>query len=250
MVSRSNSSRVKTVLAALGLAILIQPALAEPPRAVIELFTSQGCSSCPPADALLSSLSHQADLVALSFPVDYWDYLGWKDTLAQPLFTARQKAYAESRSDKQVYTPQIVVNGTKPCIGSDHARIEKSIQTTNEGRPSLPLDVSLKEENGIVTISVEETPHSNLRRGEVWVLPVLRSQSVTIGRGENRGKTVTYANVVRGMTRVGEWRGGAARFQIPLAAARREADGYVVLVQSGEDSRPGPILGAAKGGGL
>ena len=99
--------------------------LAEPPRAVVELFTSQGCSSCPPADALLADLARQPDIVALSFPVDYWDYLGWKDTLAHSAFTARQKAYAHSRSDRQVYTPQMIVNGKKPCIGSDRAQIEK-----------------------------------------------------------------------------------------------------------------------------
>ncbi|MCB8819092.1 DUF1223 domain-containing protein [Microvirga rosea] len=250
MVSRLKRSRVKTALAMLGLVVLAQPVLAEPPRAVIELFTSQGCSSCPPADALLASLARQSDLVALSFPVDYWDYLGWKDTLAQPLFTARQKGYAESRSDRQVYTPQIVVNGMKPCIGSDQARIEKSIQATNEGRATLPVDVSLKEESGVVTISVAETAHTTQKRGEVWVLPVMRAQTVPIGRGENRGKTVTYANVVRGMTRVGEWQGGSARFEIPRSTAQGDADGYVVLVQTAEGAKPGPILGAAKGGGL
>lgn len=250
MVSRLKSSRPKFVLAALGLAVLIQPALADPPRAVIELFTSQGCSSCPPADALLADLARQSDIVALSFPVDYWDYLGWKDTLAQPIFTARQKAYAESRSDRQVYTPQIIVNGMKHCIGSDRARIEKSIQTTTEGRMALPVEIALKEQNGTVTITVEETSHTKQRRGEVWVLPVMRTQTVPIGRGENRGKTVTYANVVRGMKNVGQWKGGPAHFEIPLKSARGEADGYVVLLQAAEDSKPGAILGAAKSSGL
>ncbi|QFU17992.1 DUF1223 domain-containing protein [Microvirga thermotolerans] len=268
MVSRPNVSRARTLPVLLGLAVLAQPALAEPPRAVVELFTSQGCSSCPPADALLAGLARRPDIVALSFPVDYWDYLGWKDTLAQPLFTARQKAYAEARSDRQVYTPQIVVNGLKPCVGSDWSKVETSIQSAGEGRATLPVEVSLQEEGGTVTIAVEEAaspaqavsqaasqaasrPASARRlRGEIWVLPVLRERTVAIGRGENRGKTVTYANVVRGMTRVGEWQGGSARFQVPLASARGDADGYVVLVQSGDGAKPGPILGAAKGGGL
>lgn len=258
MVSRSNMSRVRAALMLLGLAVvaqplLVQPALAEPPRAVIELFTSQGCSSCPPADALLAGMARRPDIVALSFPVDYWDYLGWKDTLAQPLFTARQKAYAASRSDRQVYTPQVIVNGMKPCIGSDWSKVETSIQSTTEGRKTLPVEIDLKEEAGIVTISVAEPSRAlegRKARGEVWILPVVRQQQVAIGRGENRGKTVTYANVVRGMTRLGEWQGGPARFQVPLTEARGEADGYVVLVQSGDSAKPGAILGAAKGGDL
>ena len=108
-------SRLTLSVAVFGLAFFSRPAWAEPPRAVLELFTSQGCSSCPPADAVLADLARQPDIVALSFSVDYWDYLGWKDTLAHSAFTARQKAYAQSRSDRQVYTPQMIVNGMKPC---------------------------------------------------------------------------------------------------------------------------------------
>ncbi|HEU6442031.1 MAG TPA: DUF1223 domain-containing protein, partial [Microvirga sp.] len=103
------ASRLKLLLAATGLAALLQPALAEPPRAVVELFTSQGCSNCPPADALLVEYSKKPDIVALSFPVNYWDYLGWKDTLAHAEFTNRQKEYAHARSDRQVFTPQMIV---------------------------------------------------------------------------------------------------------------------------------------------
>src|SRR5215213_8380181 len=107
-------------LTALGLVLLGQGAsdgAIASPQAVVELFTSQGCSSCPPADALLTDLAQRPDVVALTLPVDYWDYLGWKDTLASPAFTARQRAYAHGRSDRQVYTPQIIVNGSRPCMG-------------------------------------------------------------------------------------------------------------------------------------
>ena len=134
------ASRLTLTLAALGLAALLQPALADPPRAVVELFTSQGCSSCPPADALLVEYSRQPDIIALSLPVNYWDYLGWKDTLAHVAFTERQKAYAHGRSDRQVFTPQMIVNGKKSCIGSDRAQIEKAIQYTSKGRKTLPVD--------------------------------------------------------------------------------------------------------------
>jgi hypothetical protein len=244
------ASRLTLTLAALGLVALLQPAQADPPRAVVELFTSQGCSSCPPADELLVEYSRQPDIIALSLPVNYWDYLGWKDTLAHVAFTERQKAYAHSRSDRQVFTPQMIVNGKKSCIGSDRAQIEKAIQYTSKGRKTLPVNVTVNEQSGTVTISVEETPETTQREAEVWVLPVLRTQTVPIERGENRGKTITYANVVRGLNRLGEWRGGSARFEMPLETARKGGDAYVVLLQSTDAARPGVILGAAKGPGL
>lgn len=242
--------RSKLVLAAFGLAALLQPALAEPPRAVVELFTSQGCSNCPPADALLVEYSKQPDIVALSLPVNYWDYLGWKDTLAHAEFTARQKDYAHARSDRQVFTPQMIVNGKKSCIGSDQAQIEKAIQMTAKGRSTLPVDIAVNEHNGTVTVSIAETGEAVQREAQVWVLPVLRSQTVPIERGENKGKTVTYANVVRGLKRIGEWHGGSARFEVPAETARSGGDGYVVLLQASEDDKPGVILGAAKSAGL
>ncbi|MDF2974223.1 MAG: hypothetical protein K0R61_4673 [Microvirga sp.] len=244
------ASRLKATLAALAFAAFLQPALAEPPRAVVELFTSQGCSSCPPADELLVEFSRQPDIVALSLPVNYWDYLGWKDTLAHVAFTERQKAYAHSRSDRQVFTPQMIVNGKKSSIGSDRAQVEKAIQYTTKGRKALPVNVVINEQNDTVTITVEETPDTTQREAEIWILPVLRSQTVPIERGENKGKTITYANVVRGLNRVGEWRGGSARFEVPLDMARKGGDAYVVLLQGTDAARPGLILGAAKGPGL
>jgi hypothetical protein len=243
-------SRLKATLAALAFAAFLQPALAEPPRAVVELFTSQGCSSCPPADELLVEFSRQPDIVALSLPVNYWDYLGWKDTLAHVAFTERQKAYAHSRSDRQVFTPQMIVNGKKSSIGSDRAQVEKAIQVTTKGSKTLPVNVVINEQNDTVSIVIEETPDTAQREAEIWILPVLKSQTVPIERGENKGKTITYANVVRGLNRVGEWRGGSARFEVPLDMARKGGDAYVVLLQGTDAARPGLILGAAKGPGL
>ncbi len=244
------ASRLTLTLAALGLAALLQPALADPPRAVVELFTSQGCSSCPPADELLVEYSRQPDIVAISLPVNYWDYLGWKDTLAHADFTNRQKDYAHARSDRQVFTPQMIVNGKKSCIGSDKAQVEKAIQMTLKGRSTLPVDVAVSEQNGTVTVSVSEVGEAPQREAAVWVLPVLRTQTVPIERGENKGKTVTYANVVRGLKRIGDWRGGSARFEVPVETARSGADGYVVLLQTAHEARPSVILGAAKSPGL
>ena len=242
-------SRLKLWLGALA-ALAVQPVLAPAvlagPRAVVELFTSQGCSSCPPADALWVELAKRPDLVALTFNVDYWDYLGWKDTLAHPSFTARQRAYALLRSDRQVYTPQAVVNGMKPCVGSDRAQVESLIAPA--GGSSLPVEVSAVEREGSVTVEV--AAGDGHKTADVWVLPVLRSHTVQIGRGENSGRTATYANVVRGLIRVGEWRGEPARFELPLATARGDGDGYVVLLQVTRGTKPGPILGAAKSAGL
>jgi len=244
------ASRLKLLLAATGFALVMQPAFAEPPRAVVELFTSQGCSNCPPADALLVEYSRQPDIVALSFPVNYWDYLGWKDTLAHADFTTRQKEYAHARSDRQVFTPQMIVNGKKSCIGSDKAQIENAILMTLKGGTKLPVDIAVSEQNGMVTISVTEMAEPPRREALVWVLPVLRSQTVPIERGENKGKTVTYANVVRGLKRIGEWHGGSARFEVPVETARSGGDGYVVLLQTAQDDKPSLILGAAKSNGL
>ncbi|WP_198411750.1 DUF1223 domain-containing protein [Microvirga flavescens] len=239
------------VLLALGLAALAQSAVAETPRAVVELFTSQGCASCPPADAVLADLAQQPEMIALSFPVDYWDYLGWKDTLAQPAFTARQKAYALSRSDRQVFTPQMVVNGVKSCVGSDRAQIERSIQAATSRFGTLAVDVSTSEKNGIVTIEIgEAAAGASPRQAEVWLLPVTRSQTVQVVRGENRGRAMSYANVVRDIRKLGPWTGEKARFEIPAARAREGGDGYVVLLQAIDDTRPSIILGAAKSEGL
>jgi hypothetical protein len=235
-----------------ALASVLFPALGlagDPPKAVIELFTSQGCSSCPPADRVLYDLAKEPGIVALSFPVDYWDYLGWKDTLASPAFSARQRAYANARGDRQVFTPQVVVNGKVSCVGSDRAQISRAMARAAAGRQNLPVRIDIAEKGAVLAIAVgrAEPPAS----GEVWVLPVAKEREVAIGRGENRGRSVTYANVVRGMTRAGFWSGAPAHFEVPLKKARHpDADSYVVILQDGEQEKPGPILGAAKGPGL
>src|SRR5579872_5814896 len=122
---------------------LAQPAFAGDPRAVIELFTSQGCSSCPTADKLMGELSRDPSLVTLSLPVDYWDYLGWKDTLALHGHSSREQAYANSRGDREVYTPQVVVNGVAPVLGSDKIAIDEAIAKTRKSAAPLTLPVTM-----------------------------------------------------------------------------------------------------------
>ena len=237
-------------MAALAAALLPMPGLAgDPPKAVVELFTSQGCSSCPPADRVLHELAREPSLVALSFPVDYWDYLGWKDTLASPAFSARQRAYANARGDRQVFTPQVIVNGKVSCVGSDRVQIGRSMTRATAGRPNLPVRIDLAEKDAVLAIEVGRGEAA--ASGEVWVLPVAKEREVAIGRGENKGRSVIYANVVRGMTRAGFWSGAPAHFEVPLKKARSgDADSYVVILQGGEQEKPGQILGAAKGPGL
>lgn len=218
------------------------------PKAVLELFTSQGCSSCPAADALFVELAKDPGLIALTLPVTYWDYLGWKDTLAQDAFTKRQKLYAKTRGDGQIYTPQAVVNGTVHMVGSDKANIEKSVK--DQAATALPVTVSLDETAGNLRIELTPAAGGAERTGGVWVVPISRLVMVPIERGENKGRSASYANVVRGMVRVGEWGGTQTIVQAPLAATKAEgADGYVVLVQADQPSKygmiPGAILGAA-----
>src|SRR5499433_1086750 len=138
------------------------------PRAVIELFTSQGCSSCPAADRLLGELASDPTIVSISLPIDIWDYLGWKDTLADPRHTARQRAYSRVRGDHEVYTPQIVVNGSLHALGSDKGAIETAIAKSRQNPATLSLPVRLSIAEGHLAVSVPE--RSDLQMpAEVWM---------------------------------------------------------------------------------
>jgi hypothetical protein len=220
------------------------PAHAEP-RALVELFTSQGCSSCPPADKLLGELADDPSVVALSVPIDYWDYLGWKDTLASPGHTARQRAYAHIRGDRQVYTPQVVVNGSVHVLGSDRDAIERAITQTdhNSAIMALPVMLTVGVHNLNVKVGAVENEHAG---GEVWLCPLVRAVTVAIGRGENHGHTITYHNVVRRWLKLGDWAGKEESFSVPLSDIKaQDIDGAAVMVQEGTHDRPGIILGAA-----
>src|SRR5271169_5196523 len=157
----------------------IAVARAAEPRALVELFTSQGCSSCPAADKLLGELANDPTLIALSDPIDYWDYLGWKDTLASPAHSARQRAYARVRGDRDVYTPQIVVNGAMHVLGSDQAAVEKTIAQTDQKASvmSLPVLLTVTASNLNVTVKAKDGDHSG---GEVWLCPLAKAVSVAI----------------------------------------------------------------------
>jgi hypothetical protein len=215
------------------------------PRALLELFTSQGCSSCPPADKLLGEFSADPSVVALSVPIDYWDYLGWKDTLASPAHSARQRAYAHMRGDRQVYTPQLVINGATHALGSDQAAIEHAIALTDQksGVMSLPVLISMGGGGLNVQVDAAKTNHST---GEVWLCPLMKTAQVTIERGENHGRTITYHNVVRNWVKLGDWTGAKMNWNVPVSEIEASnADAAAVMVQEGTPDKPGIVLGAA-----
>jgi hypothetical protein len=238
------SSLTPVVVFAAGVGLFLATPAAAEPRAVVELFTSQGCSSCPEADKLIGEIAKDASVIAVSLPIDYWDYLGWKDTLADPKFTARQKAYSKVRGDRQVYTPQVVVNGKVHALGSDRASIERAISdsTGKAGVMSVPVKVSVAK--GQITVSLPEssTAHS---AGEVWICSIAKEVPIAIARGENRGKEVVYHNVVRNWLKVGDWSGQAATWTVPIENLNSQGvDGTIAFVQEGSRERPGAMLGA------
>src|SRR5689334_8029629 len=228
---------------------LAVPVLAEP-RAVIDLFTSQGCPSYPAADKLLGELSLDPSLVTMTLAVDYWDYLGWKDTLALHGHSVRQRAYAEARGDREVYTPQVVINGIVHVLGSDKAAIEKAIAQTRRNPAVLALPVKMAIADGKVTVNVPAAKDDS-SGGEVWLCPVSSKVSVDIGRGENHGRTLTYHNVVRRWVKLGNWSGKAETFSLALSEipegdySLKDVDRLDVIVQNGAATKPSYMLGTA-----
>jgi hypothetical protein len=238
-----------TALAAGPLMLCAEPQAEGGPKGVVELFTSQGCSSCPPADRLVSAMARNPGLIAVSFPVDYWDYIGWKDTLASPHFTARQKAYASVRGDGHVYTPQIVIDGRADVVGSDKDGVEEAIDA-NKGRGgALSVPIRVKDASGVLHIELGAgTGDLAKATAGVFILRIAHTRTVTIERGENRGRSITYTNVVRAMRKIGDWHGEAVNFDVTELKA--EDEGYVVFLQQGTLEQPGTIFAAAKSGGL
>ena len=225
------------------LALLVHPASADSvsrPKAVVELFTSQGCASCPPADALLTSLAEQNDVVALAYHVDYWDYVGWEDTFGDAAYSDRQRAYAESWGSSRIYTPQMVVNGSKGVVGSKRSEVHGALDGS-----SLPLSVDITHEGDMLRIAIP--PNTSLDDAVVWMVTYLSRADVSIEKGENAGKSMVYTQVVTGRQVLGMWEGATgAALKLPLPEMLGEANsGVAVIVQQERDGLPGNILGAA-----
>jgi hypothetical protein len=214
------------------------------PTAVIELFTSQGCSSCPTADAVLGQLAKRDDIIALSLSVDYWDYLGWKDTLANPKFSERQRAYSKTRGDGQIYTPQAVINGLTHVNGSDESKIGRLIEKTDKTLSASRVPIRLKrDKDKLVVEAGEAAPGTTPKEATLWLAVISKAVSVPIERGENQGKTITYSNVVRELIPIGMWNGKPMTVQLERHSFMQPgADRCAVLLQQGH---AGPIVGAA-----
>ncbi len=221
--------------AALGLTLLSGVAAsAAGPLTVVELFTSQGCSSCPPANDNVRALSDRPDVLALSFGVTYWDQLGWKDSFAQPKFTARQVDYARALGHDGPFTPQVVIDGRADVVGARKGEIEGLM-----AREYLSGGPTVQIAGNVVSVGAGRAP---AKGADVWLVRYdPRIVQVSVQRGENTGRTLPHKNVVRQLTRLGAWTGAPARFTI-LAAS--EGLSTAVLVQT---AGLGPILAAARG---
>lgn len=213
-----------------ALLALSAPALPESRPAVVELFTSQGCSSCPPAEAYLGKLTARSDVIALAFHVTYWDDLGWRDRFALTEAVDRQNGYARNFHSATVYTPQLVVDGLSGTPGTN-LRLDAVAD-------AVPVGVTVGE--GRVQVEVGSNPH--FAGGDVILVSYLRHAVSAIGRGENAGRQLEEFNIVRGITKLGPWRGASTRFEVPLSSIAADATDVAVLIQA-----PGQkaILGAA-----
>jgi hypothetical protein len=210
------------------------------PKAVLELFTSEGCSSCPPADALLTSLGKQSDVIALSYHVDYWDYIGWTDTFGTETNSDRQRGYSRAWGGKQIYTPQLVVNGAKGVVGSRKNEVQDAM-----GSAKLPLGVTLNPNVDMLEVSIDG--QAGLPEATVWLVTYIDKAQVLVERGENKGKNIEYTNIVTGHQVLGMWDPVAgAHLKLPLdQVLGQKSNGAVILVQQSKNGLPGPILGAA-----
>lgn len=223
-------------LAAFLMLAAVPSAKAEDGLIVAELYTSQGCNSCPPADAMLARLAEQeSDVLALSFAVDYWDYLGWKDKFGSPAHTERQRAYNAAFGRRSIYTPQLILNGQHQAVGSRSRAVYEALR---DARADRPADAEVRiASDGRVHLS--GTAAKGKRVLAVWYSP---QETVAIRRGENRGRELSYTNIVLGMEVLSKRYDGAASLHVPMKAMELSGSSHVaVLVQ---DGKGGPIISA------
>lgn len=216
------------------------------PLGVVELFTSQGCSSCPPADTTLAKLAARGDVVALGYHVDYWDYLGWRDTLGSPDNAKRQYDYAAGLQRRGVYTPQAVINGRSHTNGGYYGEISSTMAKFDAAGEGLTVGMTLTDLGDRMRVTAQGAPTDGEKVHMVLVY-FRRQADVTIDRGENAGKTISYVNAVVDYQTIGMWEGEALTVDIPLSElAVKHADGCAVLLQKAtEGGHPGAIIGAA-----
>jgi hypothetical protein len=228
------------LLIALALSLPFLSSAALPARAdspvVVELFTSQGCSSCPPADALLAEMAGREDVIPLALHVDYWDYIGWKDRFASPAYTKRQRGYAHAGGWRQIYTPQMVMNGMDHVVGSRPMKVMDLIRKESKRAPKADLQITRQGNQLQITASAK----SGMTAAEIHVIRYTPEETVKIARGENAGRSITYSHIVKDWDVVGRWDG---RKDLRKTVAISGKSPVVVLLQT---PGHGPILAAAR----
>ena len=218
------------------------PAHAGEIKAVVELFTSQGCSSCPPADKVLEKLSAEDGILTLAHHVDYWNYLGWHDTLSSKDATNRQYGYAVTLHRKNVYTPQAIVNGRDHVVGSDEGGFRKMIRTLAPAGGDFAAPVSVTHMQGGISVSVGEGAGS----GDVIAVYFHPRTTVEIERGENAGRTIRYTNSVTDVQTIGMWDGTSKTFSLPASVLSHGLSCAILVQKQGAGGEPAEIVGAAK----
>jgi hypothetical protein len=240
MLGRSLQLRLVLGLVALAAGHALPAAAQEAAPVVVELYTSQGCNSCPPADAFMGELVRQPGVIALSFHVDYWNYLGWHDPFSNKKFTYRQKEYAMSLRQTGVYTPQMVIQGKRGEVGSDRKSVTQAIAEARKAKLGVTV---LLEKLGGGKLRATVSAAAEAKGASVYLALFDRRHATKIPRGENEGKTLTNYHVVREWKKLGQFEGEKAEFSITAAGEKGEKrSGAVVIVQQGKG---GPILGAA-----
>ncbi|SNR27144.1 DUF1223 domain-containing protein [Puniceibacterium sediminis] len=203
---------------------------------VVELYTSQGCSSCPTADALLAELSARDDVIPLALHVDYWDYIGWKDRYAIPAFTARQKGYAAALGNRSIYTPQMIVNGKHDAVGNR----PKDVAALIKAHKAVPTAVTLEISRNGGMLNIRASSVRNVGPTEIELVRYIPQESVVIKRGENAGRTLPYSHIVTDWNVIGQWNGQGSF----STTARVTGNAPVVVLVQG--SNYGPIFAAAR----
>jgi hypothetical protein len=221
---------------ALSVGLTAKPAAADP--VLVELFTSQGCSSCPPADKLLGELSQRNGVVALAFHVDYWDYIGWKDKFAKAEYTERQKDYRDALNLRTLYTPQMVIDGRLDVVGSERSEVESSIGSA-AAAAKLPLTIT--ESGGKLRVTAPAVEIDQARPATLWLAIYSRRSETPVERGENAGSTLVEYNIVREIRSLGPWNGNAIDLALDVDASDSKMGCAVILQADGN----GPVLGVA-----
>lgn len=229
--------RLPPLFAMAGMLAATTPAAAQGAvrPAVVELYTSQGCNSCPPADALLGELAQRAQVLALAFHVDYWDDLGWQDRFDLPVAVQRQSQYARQLGLASVYTPQMIIDGRVDVLGSDRRRVAQALSAPRTGVP-----VHIVVQGADLAVRVDAA--AGAPACAVVLVAYLSEASTAIGRGENAGRTLREFNIVRSFTTLGTWQGAAAEWHVKLGSLPADASHVAALLQP---PGPGAIVGAA-----